>query len=287
MSLPWNEATRPPSIMGILNVTPDSFSDAGSFQSVERAVAHARQMVSEGARFIDVGGESTRPGAARQSAQVQILRVVPVIRALREQLDDAPLISVDTTLADVARAALDAGADMINDVSAGRGSPDMLALAADRNVPVVLMHMQGEPETMQVDPRYDDVVAEVSAFLAARAQAALDAGVAAHNIVLDPGIGFGKRRQDNIALLAGLAELTGLGYPLLLGASRKRFMGRLCDTREPRELVGATCATTALAAVAGVRIVRVHDVLANRQAADVAWAIVHGRADLPVELSAV
>lgn len=287
MSQPWNEADRPPSIMGILNVTPDSFSDGGHFEGVERAVAHARRMVSEGARLIDVGGESTRPGAVRQPAKLQIQRTLPVIRALRRQLGQQPWISIDTRSVEVARAALDAGADMINDVSAGRDSPDMLALAAERKVPIVLMHMQGDPQTMQADPHYDDVVAEVSGFLVERAQAALDAGVAAQNIVLDPGIGFGKRRQDNIALLGALAELAGLGYPLLLGASRKRFMGRLCDTREPSDLVGATCATTTLAAVAGVRIVRVHDVMANRQAADVAWAIAHGCDELRAGLSAI
>lgn len=269
----WNDDDQPPHIMGILNVTPDSFSDGAHYQSVDRAVTHARSMAAEGAQLIDVGGESTRPGAAREPADVQRRRVVPVIRAIRERLEQSLLISIDTTLADVASAALDAGADMINDISAGRDSPDMFVLAAERNAPVVLMHMQGEPETMQIRPYYHDVLAEVSTFLIERAAKAIDAGVAPHNIVLDPGIGFGKRRRDNLDLLAGLSELTKLGYPVLLGASRKRFMGRLCRARHPKDLVGATCATTALAATAGVRIVRVHDVRANRQAADVAWAI--------------
>ncbi|MCB1802773.1 MAG: dihydropteroate synthase [Gammaproteobacteria bacterium] len=287
MPSPWNEPGRAPAIMGILNVTPDSFSDGGRFYSVDEALSHARKMVSEGAQLIDIGGESTRPGALRQPAATQMQRVLPVIRALRLGLEAETVISVDTTSAEVARAALDAGADMINDVSAGRESPDMLALAAERRVPIVLMHMQGQPETMQDDPRYDDVVAEVRDFLAGRALAALDAGIDRCNIVLDPGIGFGKRRQDNIALLAALPTLVDLGYPLLLGTSRKRFMGSLCATRQPRDLLGATCATSALAAISGVSIVRVHDVEANRQAAEVAWVIAQAGANRPARFDEV
>lgn len=269
----WHEKNQPPLIMGILNVTPDSFSDGGRFQSLDEALQQAARMSGEGGNILDIGGESTRPGAERATASVQIERVVPVIRAVRAQLDPSPMISIDTTLADVAEAALDAGADMVNDVSAGRDSPGMLALAAEREAPIVLMHMQGEPETMQHRPQYRDVVSEVIAFLRERADATLAAGVSANNIVLDPGIGFGKRRQDNLDLLKGLDRVVQLGFPVLLGASRKRFMGKLCDEMDPTQLLGATCATTALAIAAGVRIVRVHDVKPNRQAADVAWAL--------------
>lgn len=266
-------ARHRPRVMGILNVTPDSFSDGGQLQDTDAAVARAAQMLLDGADILDVGGESSRPGAARVPAEVQIARVVPVIRALRERLPQRPVISVDTTLRSVAEAALDAGADLVNDISAARDTPDMLHCVAERAVPIVLMHMQGEPATMQLAPHYDDVVAEVTAFLAARAQAALAAGLQPDQILLDPGIGFGKRRSDNLALLAGLDRIVALGYPVLLGASRKRFMGHLCNEREPAELLGATCATTALAVAAGVSVVRVHDVKPNRQAADIAWAL--------------
>ena len=273
----WHDPAQPPLIMGILNVTPDSFSDGGRYLRPDQALAQARRLLGAGAAILDIGGESTRPGAQRQPAAVQCERVVPVIRALRAGLPGRPLISVDTTLAEVAAAALDAGADMINDVSAGRDSPAMLGLAARRTVPIVLMHMQGAPATMQQAPHYDDVVGEVVEFLRGRMQAALAAGVEAHNIVLDPGIGFGKRRQDNLDLLAGLDRLVALGPPVLLGASRKRFMGHLCDMAAPEELLGATCATTALGTAAGVRIFRVHDVQANRQAATVAWSVARSR----------
>ena len=266
-------ARHRPRVMGILNVTPDSFSDGGQLQDTDAAVARAAQMLLDGADILDVGGESSRPGAARVPAEVQIARVVPVIRALRERLPQRPVISVDTTLRSVAEAALDAGADLVNDISAARDTPDMLRCVAERAVPIVLMHMQGEPATMQLAPHYDDVVAEVTAFLAARAQAALAAGLQPDQILLDPGIGFGKRRSDNLALLAGLDRIVALGYPVLLGASRKRFMGHLCNEREPTELLGATCATTALAVTAGVSVVRVHDVKPNRQAADIAWEL--------------
>jgi dihydropteroate synthase len=273
----WNDKERPPLIMGVLNLTPDSFSDGGRFLDPELAVNHARRMWAEGADIIDIGGESTRPGASAQSARIQIERVVPVIRALRECLSDEspmqPMLIIDTRSAEVAEVALDAGADLINDVSAGRDSMDMFALAAERAVPIVLMHMQGSPQSMQRQPHYDDVLAEVEAFLLERAEAARAAGVAAGRILLDPGIGFGKRREDNLALLAGLPRLAKLGYPLLLGTSRKRFMGSLCEETEPTELLGATCATTALGTAAGVRVFRVHDVKANRQAVTVAWAV--------------
>lgn len=262
-----------PMIMGILNVTPDSFSDAARYIDVEQAVAHGLAMAKEGADTIDVGGESTRPGSASIEAVEQKRRVLPVIARLKTQLPDNAAISIDTTLSDVASAALDAGASIINDISAGRNDPDILALAGDRGVALVMMHMQGTPQTMQDDPQYDDVVAEVEAFLTERAWAAEAAGVSRDKIILDPGIGFGKTREHNLKLLACLERFVGLGYPILLGASRKRFMGSLCDIDIPAELIPATCATTALGVMAGVTVFRVHDVAANRQAAEVAWAI--------------
>ncbi|MDP6152280.1 MAG: dihydropteroate synthase [Phycisphaeraceae bacterium] len=291
---PW--PLERPRIMGILNVTPDSFSDGGAHNDPAAAVAHAQAMADAGADVIDVGGESTRPGSQRVGADDQIRRVVPVIRELRALPGDV-LISVDTTRAAVAEAALDAGADLINDVSAGRDDDTMFDLAARRNAPVVLMHMLGAPATMQQDPNYDDVVAEIEAFLVQRAQAAQAAGVARDRIMIDPGIGFGKTKPHNLALLHALGRFVATGYPVLLGASRKRFMGAICNPRpgsrvlprddgltdptttiKPCELVGATCATTVMGVLSGISMFRVHDVQANRQAADVAWAIVRNPA---------
>lgn len=259
--------------MGILNTTPDSFSDGGLYAKPERALRHALAMAEQGADIIDVGGESTRPGAEPVPAPEQIARVVPVVGALRRFLPAGTWISIDTTQVGVAAAALDAGADFINDVSAGRGDPGMLALVARRGVPIVLMHMQGVPKTMQDNPKYQDVVGEVAAFLLERAQAAQEAGVGAANIILDPGIGFGKNRQDNLLLMANLPHFAGLGYACLLGASRKRFMGAVCREAGPQDLTAATVATTALGVMAGFNIFRVHDIRENRQAADVAFAI--------------
>ncbi len=259
--------------MGILNATPDSFSDGGLFTDPERALCHALEMARQGADIIDVGGESTRPGAAPVGAAAQIARVVPVVEALRSALPKDTLISIDTTHAQVAAAALSAGADFINDVSAGRDDPGMFGLAAGRGVPIVLMHMQGTPKTMQDSPQYRDVVGEVLAFLLERAAAAQAAGVEADSIVLDPGIGFGKRKEDNLLLMANLGRFAASGYATLLGASRKRFMGAVCQETRPQELVAATVATTALGVMAGINIFRVHDVRENRQAADVAFAI--------------
>ena len=289
-----------PRIMGILNVTPDSFSDGGAHNDPAAAVAHAQAMADAGADVIDVGGESTRPGSQRVGADDQIRRVVPVIRELRAlpvALPSDVLISVDTTRAAVAEAALDAGADLINDVSAGRDDDTMFDFAAKRNAPVVLMHMLGAPATMQQDPNYDDVVAEIEAFLVQRAEAAQAAGVARDRIMIDPGIGFGKTKPHNLALLHALGRFVATGYPVLLGASRKRFMGAICNPRpgprdlprddgltdpittiKPCELIGATCATTAMGVLSGISMFRVHDVQANRQAADVAWAIVRNPA---------
>jgi dihydropteroate synthase len=273
--------------MGILNVTPDSFSDGGDHATHDAAVAHGLQMAAQGAAVIDVGGESTRPGSQRVDAAEQIRRTQSVIRALRSQLDASTkradvAISIDTTLAPVAAAALDAGADFINDISGGRDDPAILRLAAQRGCAFVVMHMQGTPATMQAAPSYADVVAETLDFLMQRAAAAEAAGIARSQIVIDPGIGFGKTREHNLQLLASLDRFVATGFPVLLGCSRKRFMGSLLvdeagSAPPPRDLVGATCATTALGVAAGVMLFRVHDVWLNRQAAEVAWAIESSR----------
>lgn len=262
-----------PWLMGILNVTPDSFSDGGRYLTIDAALRQAERMVLDGARILDIGGESTRPGASPVAPAAQIARVVPVIYALRQRIPKEIWLSIDTCSSEVARAALEHGAGIINDVSAGLGDPEMLALAAQQRAAIVLMHMQGTPRTMQDQPHYDDVVADVSAFLRQRIDAALQAGVPRDAIAIDPGIGFGKRRLDNLQLLAALPQFCALGYPVLLGTSRKRFMGALCQIDDPCALMPATVATTALGVMAGVKVFRVHDVAANRQALEVAWAI--------------
>lgn len=262
-----------PLIMGILNVTPDSFSDGGQYAGVESALQQAQSMIAEGVDIIDIGGESTRPGSDPVSAELQIQRVVPVIRAIRQQLSDQIPISIDTTLAAVAHAAIDVGATMINDISAGLQDKAILAVAAEKQVPIILMHSQGKPKDMQIEPYYADVVEEVLIHLRNRIEVALAAGIKKHNIAIDPGIGFGKRKQDNLDLLAHLDKFVATGYPVLLGTSRKRFMGSICEVSKPTELISATAATTALAVMQGVQLFRVHDVQENKQAADVAWAI--------------
>ncbi|MDF1582500.1 MAG: dihydropteroate synthase [Methyloprofundus sp.] len=262
-----------PLIMGILNVTPDSFSDGGHYTDTTSALEQARQMLEQGVDIIDVGGESTRPGAEPVSAEEQIQRVVPVIKAIRQALSTSLAISIDTTLSAVAEAALDAGATLINDISAGLQDKNIFSVAAKRNVPIILMHIKGQPKTMQQEPYYDDVVNEVLTHLQARIAQALAAGVKKHHIAIDPGIGFGKRKQDNLDLLAHLDKFVDTGYPVLLGTSRKRFMGSICAVTEPMGLVTATAVTTALGVMQGVQMFRVHDVKENKQAADVAWAI--------------
>ena len=262
-----------PLLMGILNVTPDSFSDGGLHLDPGAAVAHALAMVEQGADIIDVGGESTRPGAARVTEAQQLQRVLPVIRELQRQLPAHVPISIDTTSTRVVGAALEQGAAIVNDVSAGRDDPGMFGVVAEAGVRYVIMHMQGSPGTMQDNPHYDDAVGEIRSFLLARAEAAMQAGVRQENLMLDPGIGFGKSKRDNLDLIVNLERFTATGYKVLLGASRKRFMGSICATERYRELVGATCATTALGVFAGVHVFRVHDVKENRQALDVAWAL--------------
>ena len=262
-----------PLIMGILNVTPDSFSDGGQFSAVAAAVEQTRKMLHEGADIIDIGGESTRPGSESVSAEEQINRVVPIIKAIRQELSETIEISIDTTLASVAEAAIKAGATLINDISGGQQDSEILNIAAQYNVPIILMHIKGKPETMQDSPSYSSVVEEVLAYLQECTNAALLAGVAKHNIAIDPGIGFGKRKQDNLDLLAHLDQFVATGFPVLLGTSRKRFMGSICALSEPKDLVTATATTTALGVMQGVQMFRVHDVKENKQAADVAWAI--------------
>jgi dihydropteroate synthase len=244
-------------VMGIVNVTPDSFADGGRYLEPRAAVAHGLRLAAEGADLLDVGGESTRPGASYVEEAEELRRVLPVVEALAAATD-VPL-SIDTRKAAVARAALAAGAAVVNDVSAGRDDPDLLGVAAEAKAPLVLMHMQGTPATMQDDPRYDDVVGEVEAFLRERCAAAEAAGVAAEQLAVDPGIGFGKRDQHNYALLDALPRLTRLGHPVLVGTSRKGFIGRALDLPTDERLEG-TAATVVWAVERGARIVRVHDV---------------------------
>lgn len=259
--------------MGILNVTPDSFSDGGDFFNIEPAVAHGLRMAEEGADIIDVGGESTRPGAHRIPAEEQIRRVVPVISRLREQLPARILVSVDTTLLAVARAAHAAGAGMINDIAAGGDDTGVLQFAAQHDLPMVLMHKQGTPATMQQRPAYDNVVEDVRTCLLDRARLAMQAGMKKENLILDPGFGFGKTLNHNLEILANLKRLGDAGFPVLIGASRKAFLASICQEENRKHLVGATCATTIIGVLAGVRFFRVHDVRENRQAADVAYAL--------------
>lgn len=262
-----------PLLMGVLNVTPDSFSDGGLHHDLDAAVARAREMADLGADIIDIGGESTRPGADRVSMDEQLRRVIPVIRQLQQELPAELPISIDTTSTQVAGAALEQGATVVNDISAGRDDPGMFSLVAEAGTPYIIMHMQGTPRTMQDNPRYDDAVAEIRSFLLERAAAAEEAGVRQDNLVIDPGIGFGKSKRDNLDIIINLESFTTTGYKVMLGASRKRFMGSICDITEYSELVGATCATTAIGVFAGVNIFRVHDIKENRQALDVAWAL--------------
>jgi dihydropteroate synthase len=255
----WLESVdaRRPLVMGILNVTPDSFSDGGDRLAADDAVRAAEAMVADGADLIDVGGESTRPGSDPVDAATQIARIVPVIERIRSI---GAAISVDTTSAEVAEAALDAGATFVNDVSAARADPAILPLVARRGCAIVLMHMQGDPKSMQLSPSYEDVTREVRAFLCARAAAAIDAGVHRSRIVIDVGIGFGKTIEHNLQLLRDHATFAELGYPVLLGTSRKGFIGKLTNTPDPKDRLPGSLATVAWGLANGASIVRVHDV---------------------------
>jgi dihydropteroate synthase len=261
-----------PVLVGVLNVTPDSFSDGGDFLGPERAVARAATMLDEGAQIIDVGGESTRPGSDPVSPEEEARRVVPVIRGILAERPGA-IVSVDTYRSATAEAALRGGASVVNDVTALRGDPRLTEVVADARCPVILMHMLGEPKTMQRDPRYGDVVREVRGFLAERAERAVAAGVGEENIILDPGIGFGKTLEHNLALLNHLDSIVELGFPVLVGASRKSFIGGITGVGEAKERVPGTVATTVLAYERGATLFRVHDVRANREALAVARAI--------------
>ena len=257
-------------IMGVVNVTPDSFSDGGTFDDDADAVRHARRLVEEGAAIVDVGGESTRPGAAPVPVQEELRRVVPVVEGIAALGLDAR-ISVDTMKLEVARAAVDAGATYVNDVTAFRHEPELAGLVADRGLDCCLMHMLGEPRTMQQDPRYDDVVSDVKAFLEERLAAAVRAGIAEERVQLDPGIGFGKTLEHNLELLRRLGEIAALGRPVVLGTSRKSFIGRLTG-RDVAGRVHGTVATCVLGYERGARVFRVHDVAAVHDGLSVAAA---------------
>ena len=268
--------TVPFRLMGIVNVTPDSFSDGGRFLECDAAIEHGRRLVGEGAEIIDVGGESTRPGAEPVSAEEELRRVQPVIEGLGEAGTGAQ-ISIDTTKANVARAALDAGASLVNDVSALRGDREMAGVVADSGAECCLMHMLGEPRTMQRDPRYDDVVDDVKAFLAARLEFAVREGIGERRVLLDPGIGFGKTVAHNLELLRRLDELSELGRPIVIGTSRKSFLGRIAGERGDRERLAGTLASNVLALERGASVFRVHDVAPVREALAVAAATLGGR----------
>jgi dihydropteroate synthase len=252
-----------PLLMGVVNVTPDSFSDGGRFLDEAAAVAHAQQLIAEGADILDIGGESTRPHAAPVGEAQELARVLPVIQAVSSQAR----VSIDTMKPAVARAAMAAGATIWNDVTALRHAPDSLDVAAELGCTVVLMHMLGEPRTMQDAPGYDDVTAEVAAFLLSRAEAAIKAGVARDKIWLDPGIGFGKTLAHNLALLQRLDQITALGFPVILGVSRKSFIGKLDpEARDAGDRLGGSLAAALWGAAKGVSALRVHDVRETRQA---------------------
>ncbi len=262
-------------IMGVLNVTPDSFSDGGTFDDDAAAVRHARRLVEEGAAIVDVGGESTRPGAAPVPVAEEERRVVPVVEGIAA-LGLGARISVDTMKLEVARAAVAAGATYVNDVTAFRHEPELAGFVADRGLECCLMHMLGEPRTMQQDPRYDDVVSDVKAFLEERLAAAVAAGIAEQRVQLDPGIGFGKTLEHNLELLRRLGEIAAIGRPVVLGTSRKSFIGRLTG-RDVAGRVHGTVATCVLGYERGARVFRVHDVAAVADALSVAAATLAAR----------
>jgi dihydropteroate synthase len=260
-------------VMGVVNVTPDSFSDGGEYLDPTAAVRHGLELERDGAAILDIGGESTRPGALPVGADEELARVLPVIEGLRADGAQAE-ISIDTSKAAVAAAAIDAGATLVNDVTALRGDAQMVELVASKRVDCCLMHMLGEPRTMQVDPHYDDVVNDVKAFLAERMEFAVAHGVARERILLDPGIGFGKTLEHNVELLRRLDEIVALGAPVVLGTSRKSFLGKLTGREDPRERLPGTIATNVLAYERGARVFRVHDVRPVVDALNVAAATV-------------
>jgi len=270
VSTPLEEAFPRPSVIGVVNVTPDSFSDGGAFLDPGRAITQAKRLLAEGAVLVDIGGESTRPGSEGVSAAAELRRVEPVL----EGLAGLP-VSIDTSKAEVARRALELGAVLVNDVTALRADPDLAGVVADANAYLCLMHMLGEPRTMQDAPRYDDVVAEVASFLEERLATAVAAGIQEERVCLDPGLGFGKTVKHNLELLARMDELVAIGRPVLVGASRKRFLGRILGDREAvTGTVAAGVAVNVLAYERGASLFRVHDVRENTEALAAARSVV-------------
>ncbi len=265
--------------MGILNVTPDSFSDGNLYFDRDKAVKHGLDLVKEGADILDVGGESSRPGSDRVSVEEELCRILPVISKLRENTDT--ILSVDTTKAEVARRALDSGANIINDISSFQFDPDMLPLAAERETPVILMHMKGNPKTMQDNPSYENLLAEVKSFFQERIDVAVSSGIKRKKIIIDPGIGFGKKFSDNLNLIRNLRYFEELERPLLVGLSRKSFIGKIVDQPSQDRLEGSLSAAV-LSVSHGAHLLRVHDVAATKKAILVAEAILNEKK--PVEI---
>ncbi|NQT79376.1 MAG: dihydropteroate synthase [Candidatus Aminicenantes bacterium] len=259
-------------IMGVINVTPDSFSDGGLYLDREKAVERGLELAEEGSDIIDIGGESTRPGSEPIPLDEELRRVIPVISELRKRIDT--LISIDTTKSKVANAALDAGADIINDISSFQSDPNMFPLAAQKGAPIILMHIKGIPKTMQANPYYENVLVEVKSFLEERFTTAIASGIKKEKIIIDPGIGFGKRLQDNLALINNLQILEDLDRPILIGVSRKSFIGKILNT-SPQERLEGTIASAVLSIVHGANILRVHDVASVKRAVLVAEAILN------------
>ncbi len=253
----WFEWGKRTYIVGILNVTPDSFSDGGLYYHLEAALKQAERLIEAGADIIDIGGESTRPFSKPVPVEEELSRVIPVIEGIRKRFDIP--ISIDTYKAKVAKEALEAGAQIVNDISALRFDPQMSQVVAEYQAPVILMHMKGTPQTMQIDPSYEDVIGEIKDFLGRRVEEAQKAGIKREKIILDPGIGFGKRFEDNLKIIKEIKAFFDLGYPVMLGPSRKSFLGQILD-KEARERDAGTMAVVALAAYQGVHLVRVHNV---------------------------
>lgn len=251
----WGSKTY---LMGILNITPDSFSDGGQFNNLESALTQAQKMVENGADILDIGGQSTRPGAEEISLEQELSRVIPIIKKLREQLKIP--ISIDTTKAEVAEAAIQVGADIINDISGGTFDELMLPTAAKLNVPIILMHIRGTPETMQNLTEYEDLIGEILQFFITQIQIAIDCGIDPNNIIIDPGIGFAKNYRQNLELIQRLAEFKHLNLPILVGVSRKSFIGKILDRSNPQERVWGTAAACCSAIATGADILRVHDI---------------------------
>ena len=251
----WGQRTY---IMGILNVTPDSFSDGGQFDRLDTAIHQALEMIKQGADIIDIGGQSTRPGAKQITLTEELNRVIPIVESLRKQSDI--VISVDTTRSEVAQSAIDAGADIINDISGATFDPEILGVAARMQAPIILMHIRGNPETMQTMTDYDDIVSEIKTFLQSRVDRALELGIKKEHLILDIGIGFAKDLQQNITILRNISEFKKMGFPLLIGTSRKSFIGKILNQKEPKQRIWGTAGSCSYAITQGADILRVHDV---------------------------